>query len=128
MTTALLLLGLALLLVLACGMFVAAEFAFVTVDRSQVERAAGEGDTTAQGVQRALRSLSTQLSGAQVGITATNLGIGFLAEPAMAELLRDPLESAGLPGGAVGPVAPEDVGVLGHRADYEAPNFHAILA
>ena len=38
--TAWLLLGLAILLVLACGMFVAAEFAFVTVDRSQVDRAA----------------------------------------------------------------------------------------
>ncbi|KAA1429410.1 hemolysin family protein [Nocardioides antri] len=105
MTTALLLLGLAILLVLACGMFVAAEFAFVTVDRGQVDKAAAEGDATAQGVQRAVRSLSTQLSGAQVGITATNLGIGFLAEPAMAELLRSPLEAAGVPEGGVGPIA-----------------------
>lgn len=105
MTTALLLLALALLLILACGMFVAAEFAFVTVDRSQVDKAAAAGDATAAGVQQALRSLSTQLSGAQVGITATNLSIGFLAEPAIAELLRDPLESAGVSEGAVGPIA-----------------------
>jgi len=105
MTTALLLLALAILLVLLCGMFVAAEFAFVTVDRAQVDKAAAEGDATAAGVQRALRSLSTQLSGAQVGITATNLGIGFLAEPAIAELLRDPLEAVGVGKGAVGPVA-----------------------
>jgi CBS domain containing-hemolysin-like protein len=105
MTTALLLLALALLLVLLCGMFVAAEFAFVTVDRSQVDKAAAEGDLNAAGVQHALRSLSTQLSGAQVGITATNLGIGFLAEPAFAELLRDPLEGLGVGSGAVGPVA-----------------------
>ncbi|WP_322936258.1 hemolysin family protein [Nocardioides bizhenqiangii] len=105
MTTALLLLALALLLVLACGMFVAAEFAFVTVDRGQVDRAAAAGDTTAAGVQSALRSLSTQLSGAQVGITATNLGIGFLAEPAIADLLRDPLDGAGVSDGAVGPIA-----------------------
>ncbi|WP_183097689.1 hemolysin family protein [Nocardioides pelophilus] len=105
MTTALLLLAVALLLILACGMFVAAEFALVTVDRGQVDKAAAEGDATAAGVQRALRSLSTQLSGAQVGITATNLGIGFLAEPAIAELLRDPLGTIGVPDGAVGPVA-----------------------
>lgn len=105
MTTALLLLALAVLLVLLCGMFVAAEFAFVTVDRSQVDKAAAAGDVTAAGVQQALRSLSTQLSGAQVGITATNLGIGFLAEPAFAELLRDPLEGAGVGEGAVGPIA-----------------------
>jgi CBS domain containing-hemolysin-like protein len=103
--TALLLLALALLLVLACGMFVAAEFSFVTVDRSQVDRAAAEGDATAQGLQVALRSLSTQLSGAQIGITVTNLGIGFLAEPAIADLLREPLTGAGVPAGAVGPIA-----------------------
>ncbi len=103
--TAWLLLGLAILLILACGMFVAAEFAFVTVDRAQVDKAAAAGDQTAVGVQQAVRSLSTQLSGAQVGITATNLGIGFLAEPAIAELLRDPLSAAGLSEGAVGPVA-----------------------
>lgn len=102
--TAWLLLGLAILLVLTCGMFVAAEFAFVTVDRGQVDRAAEAGDNAALGVQRALRSLSTQLSGAQVGITVTNLGIGFLAEPAIAELLRDPLLSLGVSDGAVRPV------------------------
>ncbi|MBM7520338.1 hemolysin family protein [Nocardioides nitrophenolicus] len=102
--TAWLLLGLAILLVLACGLFVAAEFAFVTVDRGQVDRAAAEGDVSAIGLQKALRSLSTQLSGAQVGITITNLAIGFLAEPAIAELLRGPLESAGVAESAVRPV------------------------
>ncbi|HWJ66715.1 MAG TPA: hemolysin family protein [Nocardioides sp.] len=100
-----LLLGLAIVLILACGLFVAAEFAFVTVDRGQVERAAAEGDPSAVGVQKALRTLSTQLSGAQVGITITNLAIGFLAEPAIAELLRGPLEDAGVAPGAVSPVA-----------------------
>jgi len=100
-----LLLGVALLLVAACGLFVAAEFAFVTVDRNQVDREAAEGETAAIGVQHALRSLSTQLSGAQVGITVTNLGIGFLAEPAISELLTDPLTSLGLSEGAVRPTA-----------------------
>ncbi len=103
--TAWLLLGLAILLILACGLFVAAEFAFVTVDRGQVDRAAAEGDASAIGLQKALRTLSTQLSGAQVGITITNLAIGFLAEPAIAELLRGPLEDAGVAPGAVTPVA-----------------------
>jgi CBS domain containing-hemolysin-like protein len=98
-------LGISLLLIVSCGLFVAAEFAFVTVDRSQVERAAAAGDASAQGVQKALRSLSTQLSGAQVGITVTNLAIGFLAEPAIARLIDGPLESVGLPAGAVHPIA-----------------------
>ncbi len=98
-------LGVSLLLILTCGLFVAAEFSFVTVDRSQVDRAAAEGDAAAIGVQKALRSLSTQLSGAQVGITVTNLAIGFLAEPAIAALIDGPLEAAGVPSGAVHPVA-----------------------
>ncbi len=86
----------ALLLVAACGAFVAAEFALISVNRSAVEAAAARGEPGADGVLTSLRSLSTQLSGAQVGITVTNLGIGFLAEPALAELIRDPLGDIGL--------------------------------
>ncbi|MDN5744660.1 MAG: hemolysin family protein, partial [Nocardioidaceae bacterium] len=54
--------------------------------------------------QQALRTLSTQLSGAQVGITITNLAIGFLAEPAIAELLHDPLGALGVSDGAIRPL------------------------
>ena len=93
------LLAVSLLLVLACGMFVAAEFAFVTVDRSQVEQEAAGGDAGAAGVQAALRSLSTQLSGAQVGITVTNLAIGYLAEPAIARAGRRAAGGDGRPRG-----------------------------
>jgi len=84
-------------LVVACGAFVAAEFAFVTVDRATVDRAAESGDRGARGIQSALRHLSTQLSSAQVGITVTNLLIGYMAEPAIADLVSGPLESAGIP-------------------------------
>ncbi len=105
MTTAWLLLALALLLIVLSGIFVAAEFAFVTVDRAAVDRESAAGDGPSQGVQSALRSLSTQLSGAQVGITVTNLGVGFLAEPAIAALIEGPLESLGVPDGAVRPTA-----------------------
>lgn len=103
--TAWILLVVSVLLIAAAGTFVAAEFAFLTVDRGQVERLAAEGDAGARGVQKALRSLSTQLSGAQVGITVTNLAIGFLAEPAISELVDTPLRAAGLPDGAITPVA-----------------------
>jgi CBS domain containing-hemolysin-like protein len=87
-----------LLLVLACSLFVAAEFSFVTVDKARVQRLADKGDKRAAGVLSGLRTLSTQLSGAQIGITITNLAIGFLAEPAISELLHGPLQSLGLPG------------------------------
>ncbi len=96
-----LLLGVSLALMVACGLFVAAEFALVTVDRAEVDKAAQSGDRSAEGVATALRSLSTQLSGAQVGITVTNLAIGFLAEPAIADLLKGPLHDLGIPHGGV---------------------------
>ena len=100
-----LLLGVSVLLVAGCGLFGAAEYSFVALDRSAVERAANEGDRSAQGVRTALRSLSTQLSGAQVGITLTNLAIGFLAEPAIAGLIETPLGATGIPDGAVPGIA-----------------------
>lgn len=111
--TSLLLLALALALIAACGVFVAAEFSFVTVDRAAVERQAQAGDGGAQGLQSALKSLSTQLSGAQVGITITNLAIGFLAEPAISDLIDGPLGSVGVPEGAVTPLAASIGLVLG---------------
>jgi CBS domain containing-hemolysin-like protein len=91
-------------LVVACGLFVAAEFSFVTVDRASVDRDA-EGSRRARGVKAALKSLSTQLSAAQVGITVTNLIIGFLAQPSVATLIEGPLESVGVSEGAVSGVA-----------------------
>ena len=95
-----LLLLLSLSLMFACGVFVAAEYAFVTVDRASVERDAKAGDRRAAGTLDALRTLSTQLSGAQLGITITNLTIGFLAEPALGTLLRGPFDALGLDAGS----------------------------
>ncbi len=101
----LLLVLVSVVMILACGAFVAAEFAFVTVDRSSVDREAEAGDRRAEGVRSALRRLSTQLSAAQIGITLTNLVIGFLAEPAISALLEGPLGSIGVSEGAVSGVA-----------------------
>ncbi|MFD7611231.1 hemolysin family protein [Streptomyces sp. NPDC059828] len=105
MITPLLLLCAAFVLILANGFFVAAEFGLVTVERADAERAAAEGDQRAHGVVRALRELSFQLSGTQLGITITSLVVGMLAEPALAELLSGPLAAVGIPAGAVSGVA-----------------------
>ena len=94
--TEILLILVALALVAACGAFVAAEFSLITVDRNAVDKLAADGDRRAKSVSNALRTLSSQLSGAQLGITVTNLAIGFLAEPAIARLVDGPLESLGL--------------------------------
>jgi CBS domain containing-hemolysin-like protein len=85
-----------LLLIVGCGLFVAAEFSLITVNRNTVREAADSGDKKSVGVLKAMNTLSTQLSGAQLGITLTNLGIGFLAEPAIAALIVGPLMDAGL--------------------------------
>jgi CBS domain containing-hemolysin-like protein len=92
-------------LVMLCGLFVAAEFALLTVDRAKIDREIKKGDVQAAGVKVALKSLSTQLSGAQIGITITNLAIGYLAQPSIAELLRGPLENVGVGGAAVSGVS-----------------------
>jgi CBS domain containing-hemolysin-like protein len=84
----LLLLLAALALILANGVFVAAEFSLVTVERGEVSRLALAGNRGAQGIQAALRRLSFQLSGAQLGITITSLLLGVIAESALAHLLR----------------------------------------
>ncbi|MEZ0166274.1 hemolysin family protein [Kineococcus sp. LSe6-4] len=91
-----LLLLVGIVLTLGTAVFVAAEFAFVTLDRFTVEKAVEDGDRRAAGVLPALRTLSTQLSGAQVGITLTTLLLGYLTEPSLASLLRGPLASLGL--------------------------------
>jgi CBS domain containing-hemolysin-like protein len=79
------------LLIAANAGFVAAEFALVTVDRAQIDQQASGGDRVARSIRKALRSLSFQLSAAQVGITITALLTGYLAEPALARLLAPPL-------------------------------------
>lgn len=99
------LLLLVVLLIAAQAVFVAAEFSLVTVDRSAVEVDANAGDKAAAGILSALRSLSTQLSGAQVGITVTSLVVGFLAEPSLGQLLAGPLGTFGLPEGTALAVA-----------------------
>ncbi|WP_030242544.1 hemolysin family protein [Streptomyces sp. NRRL S-350] len=105
MITAWLLLSAAVLLILANGLFVAAEFAFVTVDRGAVERSAGAGDAQAGRVAKALRRLSFQLSGAQLGITVTSLVVGMLAEPALSTLLAPVVSGLGVPDSAARGVA-----------------------
>ncbi|MGW3625951.1 hemolysin family protein [Streptomyces sp. NPDC000880] len=93
--TEVLLLVVAVLLSIACGAFVAAEFSLTTVERSDLERAAERGERGAAGALKAARSLTFQLSGAQLGITVTNLIVGMLAEPSIAKLIRGPLEALG---------------------------------
>lgn len=86
----------AVLLSLACGGFVAAEFSLTTVERSELAHAAARGERGAAGALKAVRNLTFQLSGAQLGITVTNLVVGMLSEPSIARLIAGPLQSLGV--------------------------------
>ena len=90
-------------LTIGTAIFVAAEFSFVALDRTTVQKAIEQGDTAAKPVLAALRQLSTQLSASQVGITLTTLIVGYLAQPSIGKLLRTPLTAVGLPDSAIEP-------------------------
>src|SRR5919112_1667590 len=85
--TALLLIAV-VLLVLANGFFVAAEFALVRSRRSKLEELVRDGQARAKRVLHMLDHLSEYLSACQFGITLASLGIGFLGEPAIADLVE----------------------------------------
>ncbi|MFC5723423.1 hemolysin family protein [Streptomyces gamaensis] len=94
--TEVLLLVAALALTLACAVFVAAEFSLTTVERGELERAVERGERGATSALKAVRSLTFQLSGAQLGITVTGLIIGMISKPSVAALLTGPLRALGL--------------------------------
>ena len=101
-----LLVGLGVLLTLGTAVFVAAEFALVTLDPGLADRQVGRhDDRRARSVRKALARLSTQLSGAQVGITITTILLGYTTQPAVADLLAGPLGSTSLAEGAAAGVA-----------------------
>jgi CBS domain containing-hemolysin-like protein len=83
-----LLLSAVVVLILVNGFFVAGEFALVRSRRSRIEEMAKEGDRRAALVLRQLGDISEYLSACQFGITLASLGIGFLGEPAIAELVK----------------------------------------
>ncbi|HEY7050571.1 MAG TPA: hemolysin family protein [Mycobacterium sp.] len=99
MSVALIALGLLGFVVLTLGtaVFVCAEFSLTALERSTVDANARAGGRRDRMVQRAHRTLSFQLSGAQIGISITTLITGYLAEPLVARLLRPLLAAISVP-------------------------------
>ncbi|GAA1262622.1 hemolysin family protein [Kitasatospora nipponensis] len=95
----------ALLLLLGNAYFVGAEFAVISVRRSQIEPLADAGDRRARTVLHALSNVSAMLAAAQLGITVCSLLLGALAEPTIAHLLEGPFHAIGLPGLLIHPIA-----------------------
>jgi CBS domain containing-hemolysin-like protein len=86
----------AALLLVANGFFVAVEFALVASSRTKLEPLA-EGRRAGRYALEATTDLTVQLAGAQLGITMASLGLGYVAEPAIAHGLEDLLGLADLP-------------------------------
>jgi CBS domain containing-hemolysin-like protein len=88
---------LSLFLLAGNGFFVAAEFALVASKNYRLEQDAAVGRRGAQAALEGTRELSLMLAGAQLGITLCTLGLGALAEPALARTIDPALRLTGLP-------------------------------
>jgi CBS domain containing-hemolysin-like protein len=90
------------ILLLANGFFVAAEFAFTAARKEVI---AGTPSRSARAAVAAMRELSNTLAGAQVGITLATLLLGFVAKPAVADLLELAVGWLPIPSGVLDTVA-----------------------
>ncbi|MBO9598848.1 MAG: DUF21 domain-containing protein, partial [Cohnella sp.] len=82
---------LVLFLVLMNGFFVASEFALVKVRQSRLTQLSDEGNTRAKYALKVNKKLDAYLSATQLGITLASLGLGWVGEPALADLIIEPL-------------------------------------
>ncbi len=85
-----------LLLVFANGFFVAAEFAIVKVRSSQIAERIKQGHRRATLAKHIVDHLYVYLSATQLGITLTSLGLGWIGEPILADMLHGPLTLVGM--------------------------------
>ena len=78
-------------LVGANGLFVAAEFSIVTVRKTRIDQMIAEGHRGARAVRRAVSAPDRYIAATQLGITMASLGLGWLAEPALATIFQPAL-------------------------------------
>jgi CBS domain containing-hemolysin-like protein len=84
------------LLVLANGFFVSAEFAIVKVRQSQIVERLRRGHKQAELAKHIIDNLDAYLSATQLGITLASLGLGWVGEPLLADMIQKPLEAIGI--------------------------------
>ncbi|MGW1887148.1 hemolysin family protein [Streptomyces sp. NPDC001970] len=93
------------LTLLTNAFFVGAEFSLISVRRSQIEPYARQGHTRARMTLWGLEHISQMMATAQLGITASSLVLGAVAEPAIAHLLEPAFQAARVPHALVHPIA-----------------------
>src|SRR5256886_11582323 len=93
-----------LVLLLGNAFFVAGEFALIAARRTVVEPLAATAKR-ARLALRAMEQIPLMIAGAQLGVTVCSLGLGAIAEPALAHLLVKVLQLLRLPTSAAHPAA-----------------------
>jgi CBS domain containing-hemolysin-like protein len=83
-------------LLLGNAFFVGAEFSLIASRRTVVEPLA-ETSRMARNALRAMNQIPLMIAGAQLGVTLCSLGLGAIAEPALAHLLEAPFDAVGVP-------------------------------
>lgn len=92
----------AVVLLIANGFFVGAEFALLAARRTKLETMAAEGSTGAVSAIKSIRELNFMLAGVQLGITMASLGLGYVGEPAVAHVIENAIgQFADLPSGVL---------------------------
>jgi CBS domain containing-hemolysin-like protein len=86
------------------ALFVGGEFALIASRRTALEPLAAES-RRARWALAAMNQIPLMIAGAQLGITICSLGLGAIAEPALAHLLEGPMTALGMPEKALHPVA-----------------------
>jgi CBS domain containing-hemolysin-like protein len=79
---------LALAFIIANGYFVATEFAMIKVRPTQLAELAAEGSSRAKMARRITKRLDSYLSATQLGVTLASLALGWVGEPAFAQLIQ----------------------------------------
>lgn len=95
---------LSLVLLVGNALFVASEFALIAARATKIEPMTATS-WRARWALRAMNDIPLMIAGAQLGITVCSLGLGAIAEPALAHLLEAPFDALGLPEAARHPVA-----------------------
>ena len=89
--------GAVLALIAANAYFVAAAFSLVASRRTRIDAMAEAGDTKAKLAQKAIQSLDRYISGTQLGITVSSIGLGWIGEPALAGVVESAFGGISLP-------------------------------
>jgi CBS domain containing-hemolysin-like protein len=98
-------LAIGVLLLAGNAFFVGAEFAILSARRSAMEPLAAAGNVRAKTVISAMEHVSLMLAACQVGVTVCSVGLGSVAEPAIARSIEPLLDSMGVPHAFVHPIA-----------------------